>query len=140
MSEPTRFLLQSIQLESIKRHIDAHPTVEVCGLIGGVWQPYDTLAIAHAVTPIENIDAQPHVRFTMNPKQQLHTLLQYEDQGWEMVGIYHSHPQGSAKPSPSDIAESHYPDAVYLIGVPQGEFTAWRIVKGVAYAVVLEMV
>jgi proteasome lid subunit RPN8/RPN11 len=48
-----------------------------------------------------------------------------EAQGLEMVGIYHSHPHGPDSPSPTDIAEAYYPDAVYLIWFRQdGEWAA----------------
>jgi proteasome lid subunit RPN8/RPN11 len=33
----------------------------------------------------------------------------------ELLGIYHSHPEGENKPSPTDIARAFYPDAAYFI-------------------------
>jgi proteasome lid subunit RPN8/RPN11 len=92
------------------------------------------------VQPVDNIDEQPHIRFTMDPQRQLQIILDFEQQKWEVVGIYHSHPQGYARPSATDIAELTYPDAVYLIGVPQGELTAWRIIKGTVQPVLIEIV
>jgi proteasome lid subunit RPN8/RPN11 len=46
------------------------------------------------------------------------TLLmqfEFEDQGDEMMGIYHSHPISEAYPSATDAWNAHYPDSVYLI-------------------------
>ncbi len=53
-----------------------------------------------------------------------------DDAGEELFGIYHSHPVSVAFPSPTDRAESFYPDAVYVLvsmrsAVP--ELRAFRI-------------
>jgi proteasome lid subunit RPN8/RPN11 len=42
-------------------------------------------------------------------------MLAIEARGWEIVGIYHSHLNAPAYPSPTDVAMAAYPDAVYLI-------------------------
>jgi proteasome lid subunit RPN8/RPN11 len=51
----------------------------------------------------------------MHPEEQLNAFLHFEAQGWELVGIYHSHPQGPDSPSAADLAEAYYPESVYLI-------------------------
>jgi proteasome lid subunit RPN8/RPN11 len=135
-----RLILQESQWNAVKSHIASGPGIEVCGLVGGLWQPYDRLAIARTVVPIKNVDANPTLRYTMSPRQQVMTMLGFEKSGWEVVGIYHSHPGGVARPSPTDIAEASFPDAVYLIGVPGGDVTAWRINGGGVRAVDLEVV
>ena len=38
-----------------------------------------------------------------------------EANGEELVAIYHSHPATQAYPSPTDRAESHYPEAIYVL-------------------------
>ena len=38
--------------------------------------------------------------------------------GLELLGIYHSHPNGKNEPSPRDIAWAYYPDAAYFIISP----------------------
>src|SRR5687768_9582309 len=53
-----------------------------------------------------------------------------EAAGEELVGIYHSHPVSQPYPSPTDRAEAHYPDALYILvslrtGTP--EVRAFRI-------------
>lgn len=137
MAKLTQILLQNKHLAFIKNHMEAQ--VEVCGLIGGVWQPFPKIAVAQMIRPIQNIDAFPAQRFTMSPREQLAAMLEFEKNGWDTIGIYHSHPQGEAKPSASDIAESFYPDVVYLIGVPQGEIRAWRIIKGSVFPVEIHL-
>ena len=67
-------------------------------------------------------------------------MLDFEKRGWEVVGIYHSHPSGSARPSPTDLAEATFSDAAYLIGVPGGDLRGWRINGGDVQPVQLEVV
>ncbi|NJL94189.1 MAG: M67 family metallopeptidase [Anaerolineae bacterium] len=124
----------------IRTHVDTHPATEVCGLIGGLWQPYPRLARAFQVVPIANIDPHPAVRYTMDPQAQIEAILAFDQRGWDVVGIYHSHPHGTPIPSATDLAEANYPDAVYVIGVPHGALRAWRIIRGAAHPAELHVV
>ena len=38
-----------------------------------------------------------------------------DQRGEELVAIYHSHPASQPYPSPTDRAEAHYPEAVYVL-------------------------
>jgi proteasome lid subunit RPN8/RPN11 len=51
----------------------------------------------------------------MNPHQQIEALLALEAAGWQLLAIYHSHPQGPELPSATDIALAFYPEAVNII-------------------------
>jgi len=50
----------------------------------------------------------------------------------ELVGVYHSHPVGPARPSPTDVAEAFYPGWIHLIvGLrPKPDVRAFRIRGG----------
>lgn len=82
--------------------------LEGCGLLAGrkgkVMQLY----------PVDNILGSS-VAFEMDPRQQLAAMIAFEEVGWELTAIYHSHPQGPQKPSPTDVARAYYPDALHLI-------------------------
>jgi proteasome lid subunit RPN8/RPN11 len=58
------------------------------------------------------------VRYRLDPREQLRIFLELEEVGWDLLAIYHSHPGGPSTPSPTDIAEAAYPEAVYLIWSP----------------------
>ncbi|MFO7625063.1 MAG: M67 family metallopeptidase [Anaerolineales bacterium] len=90
---------------------------EACGLVAGK----DRCSVR--VFPIKNILASP-IRFRLDPQQQLDAMLSMEEQGFDMMAIYHSHPAGPPHPSVTDIVESAYPDVVNLIWYPQGG--EWR--------------
>jgi len=61
--------------------------------------------------------------------------------GEELAAIYHSHPASQPYPSPTDRAEAHYPDAVYVLvslRTAEPEIEAWRIASdGAVRAVTL---
>jgi proteasome lid subunit RPN8/RPN11 len=90
---------------------------EACGLLA--WKG-DRV---EAVIPVTNALHSP-VRYRMDPSEQIKAFLEIEQQGWELVGIYHSHPQGPEVPSPTDKAEAFYPELVYLI--LSGKDGIWR--------------
>ncbi len=134
----TILCLSPAQGADIQAHIDCAPEQEVCGLVGGRWRPYPHRAEAAALAPVPNIDPRPDVRYHMDPEAQVRAMLAWEKQGWEVIGIYHSHPHGPAQPSPSDLAEWAYTDALMLIGHPGGALRAWRIVGREAQVVLIE--
>jgi len=54
-----------------------------------------------------------------------------QDQGLDVVGVYHSHPDHPARPSETDLAEATFPGFTYVIvsvhdGVPEA-LTAWTL-------------
>ncbi|RME48739.1 MAG: M67 family peptidase [Chloroflexi bacterium] len=51
----------------------------------------------------------------MDPQEQLRIFKELEAQGWDVAGIYHSHPASPAYPSATDMRLAFYPDAVYFI-------------------------
>jgi proteasome lid subunit RPN8/RPN11 len=54
-------------------------------------------------------------RYLIDPREQLRAFRDMDEKGEELVAIYHSHPASQPYPSPTDRAESHYPDAVYVL-------------------------
>lgn len=94
--------------EQMRADVAAHTPEEACGLLAGLDR--DVLACI----PITNELHSP-VRYVMEPHEQLKAFQHMEAYGWELLGIYHSHPRGPDRPSPTDIAEAYYPEAVYLI-------------------------
>lgn len=95
---------------------------EVCGLLGG------TAGRVTEVVPIDNTAENPTVRYRLDPAQQATTMSRFYRDGLDLVGIYHSHPQGTPIPSQTDIQQASYPDAIYLIvGLRDNELGAWQI-------------
>jgi len=64
--------------------------------------------------PTRNLKASP-VEFLIDPADHFAALKRMRVQGCEIVGAYHSHPSSPALPSPSDLADAHYEEFVYVI-------------------------
>jgi proteasome lid subunit RPN8/RPN11 len=89
-------------------HVQAAYPLEACGLLGGE----DGRALC--LYPVDNILQSP-TRYEMNPLQQVQAMLDMDAQGVALLAVYHSHPHGPARPSPTDIALAYYPEAVQVI-------------------------
>ena len=70
----------------------------------------------------------------MEAKELLRIYREIEDRGWEVAGIYHSHPRSAPYPSPTDVELAFWPDALYLIislaEAANPRVRAYRIVDG----------
>lgn len=92
----------------MREHVSLVFPKEACGLLAGIANR------VLSIFPVKNIENDNH-RYRMDPLEQLTCFLTIEKQNQELLGIYHSHPQGPAYPSAIDIAEAYYPDTPYLI-------------------------
>src|SRR5258705_2045603 len=82
---------------------------ECCGMVGGVD------GMARVVIPVVNSAASP-LRFEMDPQGQYNALKAIEDDGLEMLAIYHSHTKSAAYPSQTDVNQAvNWPDAIWVI-------------------------
>ncbi len=107
------FLLRREDYAQMAQHVQTAAPLEACGLIAG------QAGRSVAVYPIPNVLASPS-RFRMAPEAQWQALYAIEQQGWDLLGIYHSHPQGPPSPSEVDARELTYPEVFHLIWAPLG--------------------
>ncbi len=76
---------------------------ECCGLLEGA-RAGEAVRVA-AVHPTRNLSEEAD-RFAIDPAEQFALLRRLRGTGREIVGCYHSHPNGRAEPSPRDLAEA----------------------------------
>ena len=82
---------------------------ECCGMIGGVD------GVATVVHRVANAAASP-LRFEMDPQEQYNAWKAIEDDGKELLGIYHSHTKSAAYPSQTDVNQAvAWPDPIWVI-------------------------
>ena len=82
---------------------------ECCGLIGGRGET------ATSVHRARNA-AATWLRYELHPTDQLRVMNQLEEDGEDLVGIYHSHTNSEAYPSQTDVnLADAWPDPLYLI-------------------------
>ena len=85
---------------------------EACGFIGG--RVDGTRKVAERLYPMTNAAASP-VFYRPDDREMMAALKDIEEQRMDVVSIFHSHVATRAYPSPTDIREAHYPDAVFTI-------------------------
>ena len=98
-------------LTMVAHAIDGVPD-EACGLLAAPANG-DTGNI-HAVYKCRNAAASARV-YEIHPLDHLHADRDADSRGLQISGVYHSHTHTEAYPSPTDIREAHYPDAVFVI-------------------------
>jgi proteasome lid subunit RPN8/RPN11 len=111
--------LAAAHWQALLAHVQAESPNEACGLLGG------EAGVVRRVYPVENSLHSPW-EYQMDPADQVRVMLEIEASGWELSGIYHSHPGGPPAPSPTDVARAYYPESVYVILAPDQGRGAWR--------------
>ena len=114
MSERRVRLLQQ-HLRAIERAAEAAYPEEACGLLvgrsksGGAWE-------VSAVEASDNVAEPPRTRrFEVDPKLRLRLERALRESPDSIVGVYHSHPNGSAEPSETDVSMIFEPNMIWLI-------------------------
>ena len=92
---------------------------------------------ATAFHPTRNLAAEPD-RFEIDPSVHIRLLRALRGTGRDIVGCYHSHPNGRAELSPRDRQSAGDENFIWLIaaiGVDDVEFAAFACPKGGADAI-----
>ena len=122
------FRLEKRYAEEMIAHARAEAPNECCGVLAGKGGKIAKLFRA------KNAEKSP-VRYNIDPQELLKLYQEIEGQGWELLGIYHSHTQSQAYPSPTDVRLALWPDSLYFIVSLMDEkrprIRAFRIVDGV---------
>jgi proteasome lid subunit RPN8/RPN11 len=103
---------------------------EACGLLAT-----DLGGDVRMVYCCTNVD-RSSLRFTVSPHEHYHAWKHAERNGWVIGGVFHSHTESAAAPSPADVAGALDPSWVNVVVGPMSDSTpdvrAYRIVDGVA--------
>jgi proteasome lid subunit RPN8/RPN11 len=89
------------------------PARECCGLLAG---RDGTITRSF---PAVNAASDPAISYDIAPDELFRLMREMRAAGLELLGIYHSHPNGRNEPSASDIERAYYPDAAYFIISPR---------------------
>ena len=88
--------------------VQQSPDQEVCGLIGR----REERCVCY---PIDNVATDASVLFALSASEQIAAIKTMDNKGQELFAIYHSYPASSALPSPTDLEDENYPNALYLV-------------------------
>lgn len=112
-----RLILTNRHWLEIVRHVDGEAPLEACGLLAGKGDRVEKVIV------VRN-QAQSPVRFVMDPYEQLQAFDWIDSNGFDLVGIFHSHPAGPDSASATDIAEAAYP--VFQVIVSRTDGVYWQ--------------
>ncbi|HUQ42976.1 MAG TPA: M67 family metallopeptidase [Candidatus Limnocylindria bacterium] len=142
---PARVSLPASIRDAIVAQARAEAPNEACGIVIGD-RPAADGGTALRWAPLRNPLASPY-RYSIDPDDLLRLTIETDDADEVFWAIVHSHVASPARPSPTDLRESHYPDALYLLvsldpaeADPQTgaeSVRAWRIVDGGVHEVPL---
>ncbi len=112
-------VLPNGQRAAIAAHAAADYPHEACGLLVGR-RNGESMLVSRAVASA-NLADEPGHRFEIDPGLRLRLQKAARDGGDEVLGHYHSHPDGPARPSARDRAGIYEADLVWLIaGMARG--------------------
>ncbi len=106
--------IRTSEYDALRQHgEEAYPS-ECCGvLLGRVEQ--DTKHVV-SIARAENIRTDSaHSRYQIAPQELIRIQREARQQGLEIVGFYHSHPDHPAQASRTDLAEAHWLGCSYVI-------------------------
>jgi proteasome lid subunit RPN8/RPN11 len=86
-------------LDLLYKHAERSLPLESAALLFGI--VHDTVMSVSRVVCVSN-DAQSVTRFAVDPETQYHLLIEAEEKGEELIGIFHSHP-APTYPSETDL-------------------------------------
>jgi proteasome lid subunit RPN8/RPN11 len=88
------------------------PLQECCGLLAG------NDGVISVVLPATNVASDPAKNYEIAPKELFQLMREIRAAKLELLGIYHSHPNGKNEPSARDIELAYYPGTPYFILSP----------------------
>jgi len=81
---------------------------ECCGILAG--KDGETFNLYRMM----NAEASPY-RYSMDGAALLKVYTEIDDNGWEIVAIYHSHTHSEAYPSDTDVRLATWPETRYIL-------------------------
>ena len=106
-------------LDQLRDQAERATPYECCGLLLG------REGVIASIRPARNVHNAPKTHFEIDPQALIDAHRAARHGGLELIGYYHSHPQGSAQPSAMDQAMAQGDGKVWAI-IGGGEITFWR--------------
>jgi proteasome lid subunit RPN8/RPN11 len=88
------------------------PARECCGLLAG------REGAITQIFPATNVATNPATSYEIAPEELFRLMREIRAASLELLGIYHSHPNGKNEPSALDVERAYYPDVAYFITSP----------------------
>jgi proteasome lid subunit RPN8/RPN11 len=106
--------LSQSDYDSLRRHGEDTYPHECCGVLLGRME--DDGRVVSAIVRCGNTRSDsPHNRYHIDPKELVRIQRKGRENGMDIVGFYHSHPDHPAQWSSTDLAEAHWIGCSYVI-------------------------
>lgn len=122
------FTIEKHYIDNMVAHAQREAPIECCGVLGG--RDGRVLKLYQATNA-------EHSRYCYNiePQELFRINRECEENGWQFLAIYHSHPDSAAYPSPTDVhLAALWPESLYfivsLLSPENPEVRAFRIRNG----------
>jgi len=98
--------------DELLNNVRREPLKECCGLLAGREGTITRIFVA------KNAASDPDRNYEIAPPELFRLMREIRAAKLELLGIYHSHPNGKNEPSARDIELAYYPDTAYFILSP----------------------
>ena len=99
-------------IDEMLAYVRRVPLEECCGLLAG------SDGVISVILPATNAASDPAKNYEIAPKELFRLMREIRAAKLELLGIYHSHPNGKNEPSARDIELAYYPGTPYFILSP----------------------
>lgn len=124
--------IEAAALAAMRDQAEAGYPLEICGLLIGRLEPQGWQAAE--ARPVANLNREQAAdRFQLDPDAYQRIDRELRGSGLEIIGVYHSHPDCPARPSPTDLAHAWEGFAYPIISVCNGrvrELRCWCVDGG----------
>jgi proteasome lid subunit RPN8/RPN11 len=121
------FTVEKHYIDEMIAHARQEAPLECCGVLGG--KDGRVLKLYRA----RNAERSRY-RYNIDSHDLFRINRECEENGWQFLGIYHSHPDSEAHPSPTDVGLAFWPESLYFIvslrDAHKPEVRAFRIREG----------
>lgn len=107
-------IIRKTDYESLRHHGEQTYPHECCGALLGTFKGADR-EVMEVVRCGNTRNDRPQDRYHIDPKELITIQRQATQQGLEIVGFYHSHPDHPAQWSQTDLGEAHWLGCSYVI-------------------------